>query len=44
VLTHQAVEQIVGNRGKLESGELVTKEESAGHMISHAIYTRWSSK
>ncbi|MBP7213267.1 MAG: class I SAM-dependent methyltransferase [Anaerolineaceae bacterium] len=44
VLTHQAVEQIVGNRGKLESGELVTKEASAGHMISHAIYTRWSSK
>ena len=44
VLTHQAVEQIVGNRGKFESGELVTKEESAGHMISHAIYTRWSSK
>lgn len=44
LLTHQAVEQIVGNRGKFESGELVTKEESAGHMISHAIYTRWSSK
>lgn len=44
LLTHQAVEQIVGDRGKFESGELVTKEESAGHMISHAIYTRWSSK
>ena len=44
LLTHQAVEQIVGNRGKLESGELVTKETSGGHMISHAIYTRWSSK
>jgi len=44
LLTHQAVEQIVGNRGKLESGELVTKEASGGHMISHAIYTRWSSK
>lgn len=44
LLTHQAVEQIVGNRGKFESGELVTKEESAGHMVSHAIYTRWSSK
>ena len=44
LVTHQAVEQIVGDRGKFESGELVTKEESAGHMISHAIYTRWSSK
>ncbi len=43
VVTHQAVEQIVGNKGKLESGELVTTDESAGHILSHAIYTRWSS-
>ncbi|NLB71352.1 MAG: class I SAM-dependent rRNA methyltransferase [Chloroflexi bacterium] len=44
VVTHQAVEQIVGKKGALESGELVTIEESAGHVLSHAIYTRWSSK
>jgi 23S rRNA (cytosine1962-C5)-methyltransferase len=44
VVTHQAVEQIVGNKGLLESGELVTIEKSADHVISHAIYTRWSSK
>ncbi len=43
VLTHQAVEQIVPKRGTLESGELVTIEESAGHVLSHAIYTRWSA-
>jgi len=42
VVTHQAVEQMVGKEGKLESGELVSVDESAGHVISHAIYTRWS--
>lgn len=44
VVTHQAVEQIVGKKGTLESGELITVEESAGHILSHAIYTRWSGK
>ena len=43
VVTHQAVEQIVGKKGNLESGELITVEESAGRVLSHAIYTRWSS-
>ncbi|MDD2521995.1 MAG: class I SAM-dependent methyltransferase [Anaerolineaceae bacterium] len=43
VVTHQAVEQIVGKRGKLESGELITVDESAGNVLSHAIYTRWSA-
>ncbi len=43
VVTLQAVEQIVGKKGNLESGELVTIEESAGHALSHAIYTRWSA-
>lgn len=43
VVTHQAVEQIVGKKGNLESGELITVEESAGHVLSHAIYTRWSA-
>ena len=44
VVTHQAVEQIVGGKGSLESGELITVEESAGHVLSHAIYTRWSAR
>ena len=43
VVTHQAIEQIVGKKGKLESGELVSVDESAGHVLSHAIYTRWSA-
>lgn len=43
VVTHQAVEQMVGKEGNLESGELVSVDESAGHVISHAIYTRWSA-
>ena len=43
VVTHQAVEQIVGKKGKLESGELISVDGSAGHVISHAIYTRWSA-
>lgn len=43
VITHQAVEQMVGKKGKLESGELVSVDESAGHVLSHAIYTRWSA-
>jgi 23S rRNA (cytosine1962-C5)-methyltransferase len=43
VVTHQAVEQIVGKQGKLETGELVSIDESAGHVLSHAIYTRWSA-
>ena len=43
VVTHQAVEQMVGKKGKLESGELVSIDQSAGHVLSHAIYTRWSA-
>lgn len=41
VITRQAVEQIVGTKGEFTSGELVTVEESAGHVLSHAIFTRW---
>ena len=44
LVTHQAVEQIVGKKGNLESGELITVEESASRVLSHAIYTRWSAK
>lgn len=42
VVTHQAVEQIVGKKGRLESGELISVDNSAGHVLSHAIYTRWT--
>jgi hypothetical protein len=37
------VEQIVGKRGQFTTGELVTVEESAGHVLSHAIFTRWQA-
>jgi 23S rRNA (cytosine1962-C5)-methyltransferase len=29
--------------GDLERGELVTREQSAGRLLSHAVYARWSS-
>jgi 23S rRNA (cytosine1962-C5)-methyltransferase len=28
--------------GKLDAGELVTREKSAGRLLSHAVYVRWS--
>jgi len=30
--------------GNVESGELVTREQSAGRLLSQAVYTRWSSE
>jgi 23S rRNA (cytosine1962-C5)-methyltransferase len=42
LLTEQAVVEVMGERGKTETGELVTVDQSAGHVISHAMYTRWS--
>jgi len=29
--------------GSVDSGELVTREQSAGRYLSHAVYARWSS-
>ncbi len=40
----QALKEIVGNTGQLECGELITIEESAGHILSHALYARWCTK
>ena len=31
------------HQGIVESGELVTREESAGRLLSQAVYARWSS-
>jgi hypothetical protein len=28
--------------GTVESGELVTREQSAGRLLSQAVYARWS--
>lgn len=41
IVTRQAVEEMVGNTGVFECGELVSVEESAGHILSHALFTRW---
>ncbi len=40
----QAMDDMMkGFRGKVESGELVTREESAGRLLSQAVYARWES-
>ena len=36
-------EMMDGFGGRLECGELVTKEKSAGRLLSQAIYARWES-
>jgi 23S rRNA (cytosine1962-C5)-methyltransferase len=38
----QAMEDLMdGFRGKIEMGELVTREQSAGRLLSQAVYARW---
>lgn len=38
----QALQGIMTNfNGRIESGELVTREKSAGRLISQAVYARW---
>ncbi|MFZ3071344.1 MAG: class I SAM-dependent methyltransferase [Anaerolineaceae bacterium] len=44
VITAQAVQEIVGNTGNLVCGELVLVEESAGHILSQALFSRWTSE
>jgi 23S rRNA (cytosine1962-C5)-methyltransferase len=36
-------ESMKGRSGKLDSGELVMREKSAGRLLSHAVYARWES-
>jgi len=39
----QAMEDMMkGFGGKIEMGELVTREQSAGRLLSQAVYARWS--
>jgi 23S rRNA (cytosine1962-C5)-methyltransferase len=41
----QAMEDMMeGLRGKLEMGELVTREQSADRLLSQAVYARWETK
>jgi hypothetical protein len=38
------VQEIVKSFGGIvTSGELVTVDSSGGHILSHSLYTRWSS-
>jgi 23S rRNA (cytosine1962-C5)-methyltransferase len=40
----QAMEDMMdGFVGKIEMGELVTREQSAGRLLSQAVYTRWET-
>jgi 23S rRNA (cytosine1962-C5)-methyltransferase len=41
----QALEDMMkGLKGKVESGELVTREQSAGRLLSQAVYARWEKR
>ncbi|HVN16875.1 MAG TPA: class I SAM-dependent methyltransferase [Anaerolineales bacterium] len=41
----QALEEMMfGFGGELDAGELVTREQSAGRLLSQAVYARWSAK
>ena len=40
----QAVDEMMREfKGKIDSGELVTREQSAGRLLSQAVYARWES-
>lgn len=44
VITAQALQEILKDRpGYLTTGELATREESGGHIISHALFSRWTN-
>jgi len=41
----QSLEEMMGKyNGKTDAGELVTREQSAGRLLSNAVYARWQSK
>jgi 23S rRNA (cytosine1962-C5)-methyltransferase len=41
----QALEEMMPKyKGKIDCGELVTREKSANRLLSQAVYARWSSK
>lgn len=41
----QAMEAMMSKfKGEIECGELITREKSAGRLLSHAVFARWSCK
>jgi 23S rRNA (cytosine1962-C5)-methyltransferase len=44
LVPHQALQEIMqGYSGSVSSGELVTVDTSQGRILSHSLYSRWSS-
>jgi 23S rRNA (cytosine1962-C5)-methyltransferase len=44
LVPHQALQEILKPfGGQITSGELVTVDSSQGHILSHSLYTRWTS-
>ncbi len=40
----QALHEVMANyRGRIENGELTTREKSAGRLLSHAVFARWQA-
>jgi len=37
-------DMLYGFEGKIEMGELITREQSAGRLLSQAVYARWETK
>ena len=45
LITYQAMqEMVVDHKGRITCGELATVEESGGHLLSHALFVRWTSR
>ena len=42
LIPYQALREVVGSQGNLTCGELITIEESANHVLSHALFARWT--
>jgi 23S rRNA (cytosine1962-C5)-methyltransferase len=41
----QAMQEMMsGFEGKMEMGELVTREQSAGRLLSQAVYAKWENQ
>ena len=40
-LQQMLAELTSGRTGVIDGGELVTREESAGRLLSHAVFARW---
>ena len=44
LVPHQALEEMIAPfGGHVTSGELVTIEKSNGRILSHSLYSRWTS-